>query len=54
MRKLKLPSPAMAVALVALFVALSGTAFAVGGAIDPGVAQSRPHLVARRGPDPIV
>jgi hypothetical protein len=29
------PSPAMAVALVALFVALSGTAFAVGSAIVP-------------------
>ena len=35
MRKLQLPSPAMAVALVALFVALSGTAFAVGDAIVP-------------------
>jgi hypothetical protein len=30
-RKVRPPSPAMAVALVALFVALSGTAFAVGG-----------------------
>lgn len=29
------PSPAMAVALVALFVALSGTAFAVGSAVVP-------------------
>jgi hypothetical protein len=29
------PSPAMAVALVALFVALSGTAFAVGNAVVP-------------------
>lgn len=35
MRKLKLPSPAMAVALVSLFVALSGTALAVGDAIVP-------------------
>jgi hypothetical protein len=31
----RLPSPAMAVALLALFVALSGTAFAVGSAIVP-------------------
>ena len=30
-RRLHLPSPAMTVGLVALFVALSGTAFAVGG-----------------------
>jgi hypothetical protein len=35
MRRLKLPSPAMTVALVALFVALSGTAFAVGNVIVP-------------------
>ena len=34
-RRLRLPSPAMTVALVALFVALSGTAFAVQGAIVP-------------------
>ena len=34
-RRLGLPSPAMTVALVALFVALSGTAFAVGEAIVP-------------------
>ena len=34
-RRLGLPSPAMTVALVALFVALSGTAFAVGDAIVP-------------------
>ena len=33
--RFRLPSPAMAVALVALFVALSGTAFAVGSAIVP-------------------
>jgi len=35
MRKLRVPSPAMAVALVSLYVALSGTAFAVGGGIVP-------------------
>jgi hypothetical protein len=35
MRKLKLPSPALAISVVALFVALSGTAFAVGDAIVP-------------------
>jgi len=34
-RRLRLPSPAMAVALVALFVALSGSALAVGSAIVP-------------------
>ena len=35
-RKLRLPSPAMAVALAALFVALSGTAVAAG---VPGLAK---------------
>jgi hypothetical protein len=34
-RRIRLPSPAMTVALVALFVALSGTAFAVGEAMVP-------------------
>ena len=33
--KLRLPSPAMAVALIALFVALGGTAFATANAIAP-------------------
>jgi len=34
-RRLRLPSPAMTVALVALFVALSGSALAVGSTIVP-------------------
>ena len=34
-RRVRLPSPAMGVALVALFVALSGTAFAVGSTVVP-------------------
>lgn len=35
MRRISRPSPALAVAVVALFVALSGTAWAVGSAIVP-------------------
>ncbi len=35
MRRFSPPSPALVVALVALFVALSGTAFAVGNAVVP-------------------
>ena len=35
MQKFSHPSPALVVALVALFVALSGTAFAVGSAVVP-------------------
>jgi hypothetical protein len=35
MRRFSHPSPALVVALVALFVALSGTAFAVGSAVVP-------------------
>jgi hypothetical protein len=35
MRKISRPSPALAVAVLALFVALSGTAWAVGGDVVP-------------------
>jgi hypothetical protein len=35
MQRFSHPSPALVVALVALFVALSGTAFAVGSAVVP-------------------
>jgi hypothetical protein len=46
MRKLKLPSPALVVSVVALFVALSGTALAVGSKIVPHAKFADVALVA--------
>jgi len=46
MSKGKLPSPALVVSLVSLFVALSGTAFAVGDKIVPHAKLADVALVA--------
>jgi hypothetical protein len=46
MLKLRRPSPAMVVALIALFIALSGTAFAVGSKIVPHAKLADVALVA--------
>jgi hypothetical protein len=46
MLRLRAPSPAMVVALIALFVALSGTAFAVGSKIVPHAKLADVALVA--------
>jgi hypothetical protein len=48
-RKLKAPSPAMVVALIALFVALGGTSYAAMNSLPPnsvGTAQLKPNAVA--------
>jgi hypothetical protein len=47
MRRFWLPNPALAIALAALVVALSGTAFAAGEAVVPLAKCSRPLIPAR-------
>lgn len=48
MRNRFVPSPAMAVALVALFVALGGTGYAAGGGFSGGDGAPRADAAARR------
>jgi hypothetical protein len=50
-RKLRLPSPAMAAALAALFVALSGTAVAAGGTGSRQAGSRRRQREEARRPD---
>jgi hypothetical protein len=54
MRRRATPSPAMVVALIALFVALGGTGYAASGALSDGgsptAAAARRHRRSLRGP----